>query len=231
MSDTGKATQGGDGNQATQGGDGTGDDQGVNGPEDTTTEPEDQGAEGGEGSEGGQGEEDKPLGPKGEKALEAEKAKRRQETQRRRAAETELAKLRSEGSSDADKARAEAETAAVQKANAKILNAEIRAVAATKMANPKLAPRLLDLDQFEVDPDGEVDRDEIAAAIDALVQENPGLAATQSGSQKRFQGSGDGGARGKPASLDGQILAAEQKGDWKTARQLKAQKLASSRKA
>ncbi|MGH3602181.1 MAG: hypothetical protein ACRDQH_18205 [Pseudonocardiaceae bacterium] len=227
MGDIGKATQGGDDSQATQGGDDTGEDQDVTSGDDTGTGVDDTGTD---ASDGDQGDEDKPLGPKGEKALEAEKAKRRQETQRRRALEAELAKLRDSGGDEAEKARREAEQAAQTKANTKILKAEVRAAAAGKLADPADALKLLDLDQFEVDGDGEVDTDEISSAIDTLLKSKPYLAAAANGSGKRFQGSGDGGARGKAQSLDQQILAAEQKGDWKAARQLKLQKMTAGNK-
>ena len=95
-------------------------------------------------------------------------------------------------------ARREAEQAATAKANARILRSEVRAAAAGKLADPKDALRFLDLDQFEVDEDGEVDEDEIADAIEDLVKRKPYLAAAQGGNGKRFQGRGDGGTRPRP---------------------------------
>lgn len=60
------------------------------------------------------------------------------------------------------------------------------------MADPTDALAFIDLDKFEVSEDGSVDADEIADAIDTLIQNKPHLSAA---TVKRFQGTGDGGAR------------------------------------
>jgi hypothetical protein len=85
----------------------------------------------------------------------------------------------------------EVETAALKRADERILKAEVRAQAAGKLADPKDALRFIDLSEFEVDSDGEVDGDKIAAAIADLIKTKPYLAAQG----KRFQGDADGGAR------------------------------------
>lgn len=139
-------------------------------------------------------EEDKPLGPKGERALQAEKTRRREETRKRRELEAELAELRKGDGNDAEKSKREAEQAATAKVNARILRSEIRAAAAGKLSDPKDALKLLDLDQFEVDADGEVDEAEIADAIEDLLKRKPYLAANAQG-KPRFEGGADGGAR------------------------------------
>lgn len=208
-----------DDDQATQGGDDT-DDQDATGGGDAGNDADDQGADGSDGQDGDDG--DMPLGPAGQKALEAEKAKRKREAQRRRQLEAELAELKGKSGDETEQARREAEQAALAKANARILRAEVKAAAAGKLADPKDALKLLDIDQFEVGEDGEVDTDEISSAIDDLIKSKPYLAAAQS--TKRFQGGGDGGTRGRAASIDQQIATAEQKGDWNAARQLKLQK-------
>ncbi|MGH3933647.1 MAG: hypothetical protein ACRDS1_01460 [Pseudonocardiaceae bacterium] len=217
-----------DDSQATQGGDSADDDQDATGGDDTATDADSKGADGGDVQDD-QGD-DAPLGPKGEKALAAEKEKRRRETQKRREVEAELAKLRTKDSSDADKVRAEVETEAMGRANARILKAEVRAAAAGRLEDPGDALLHLDLDQFEVDGDGEVDRDEIRSAIDTLLKSKDYLAKKEPGNVKRFQGSADGGTRGKAQPLDQQIIAAEQKGDWSTARRLKLQKMTAGNK-
>jgi hypothetical protein len=182
------------------------DDQGDGGDDDDLEETDDDGDAGDEGEdtdgdEGQEDQDDKPLGPKGERALQAVKAKLKAERSRRRAAEARLGQGGKTGDGpgkdtpDAETIRKEAEEAATARANQRIIRSEVRAAAAGKLANPKLALKLLDLDQFEVDADGEVDEDEIADAINDLIKENPGLAA-QGG--KRFQGTGDGGAKPKP---------------------------------
>jgi hypothetical protein len=135
-------------------------------------------------------------------AYEAEKAKRREQ-------DAALRELRSE--LDAIKAKAEgkeAEFAAQQEAqrvkdealavaNDRILKAEVRAQAAAKLADPQDALRFLNLSDFEVGADGEVDASQITSAIDDLIASKPYLAA-QGG--KKFQGSADGGARNDTAT-------------------------------
>lgn len=218
---------GGDGTDADQGdadqGDDTGDDgkDGKDAGGDTDGTGDDQDDD---------GDDDKPLGPAGQKALEAEKAKRRKEATRRRKAEADLAKLRDQGGDETEQTRREAEQAALAKANTRILKAEVRAAAAGKLADPADALKLLDLDQFEVDADGEVDADEITSAIDDLIKSKPYLAAAATTPAKRFQGSGDGGARGKTKGVDQQIADAEKAGDWKTARRLKLGKMQAAKK-
>jgi len=69
------------------------------------------------------------------------------------------------------------EEAALAKANQRILKAEIRAAAAGKLADPADALRYLDLSDFEVGPDGEVDASAMNEAIEALVKSKPYLAA------------------------------------------------------
>ena len=208
------------------------------------TEQGDDDAQGGSG--GGQGEGaddgdgDKPLGPQGEKALAAEKEKRRRESTRRRQVEGELADLRAEvaklrkgaskqdddSAEQAEEIRRNAEVEATQKANMRILRAEVKAAAGGLLTDPADAVKFLDLAQFEADADGEFDAGEITDALKDLVKQKPYL-AVPSGS-KRFQGTADGGARGKQAgpSLDEQIAEAQQKGNWQRVISLNNQKLA-----
>lgn len=139
--------------------------------------------------------EDRPLGPPGEKALAAEKEKRRAESAKRRELEAELAALRSAASVDSEKADLEAIKAqAIREANAaagqRILRSEIRAAAAGKLADPADAYKFLNLEDFEVNEDGDVDTSEIADAIADLLTSKPYLKAAQSG-----PGSADGGVR------------------------------------
>lgn len=171
-------------------------------------------------------EDDKPLGPAGQKALAAEKEKRKKAAQDLREARAELERLRN-GDDKAAQAAAEAEKAAITKANTKILRAEVKAAAAGKLANPALAVKLLDLSKFEVDDNGDVDAAELADAIDELLRDEPYLAADK---PKRFQGGADQGARKKvkPASLDERIAEAERSNNWAEARRLKSEKLTQS---
>ncbi|MFR9796147.1 hypothetical protein ACL02U_09625 [Streptomyces sp. MS06] len=135
------------------------------------------------------------LGDPGKKALASMKDKLRKERERRKAAEGERDKLKGSGDADdPERIRNEATQAATARANARIVRSEIRAAAAGKLTNPRDALHFLDVSQFEVDEDGQVDEDEIADAIDDLLKERPYLGAAAKG-QSRFQGTGDGGAR------------------------------------
>ena len=139
--------------------------------------------------------DDKPLGPAGEKALAAEKDKRRAESAKRRELEAQLAALKASASADTEKADLEAIKAqAIREANAaaaqRILRSEIKAAAAGKLADPADAYKFLDLADFEVNENGDVDTAEIADAITGLLTSKPYLKAAQSG-----HGSADGGVR------------------------------------
>jgi hypothetical protein len=143
--------------------------------------------------DGGDEKEDKPLGRAGEQALEREKDKRRKAAGALRpwtALARELGvttpeqlkallakKNGDDRDADADKTRREADAAATARANARIVRSEVKAAAAGKLADPADAVRLLDLTQFEVDQDGEIDEDAVAEAIDDLVKKKPYLAA------------------------------------------------------
>lgn len=150
------------------------------------------------------------LGDKGKRALASMKGKWRSEREKRKELERQLAKNDKGGGDDAV---AKATAAATAKANTRILKAEIRAAAAKKLADPRDALRFLDLEQFEVDEEGEVDAEEIADAIETLIKSKPYLAAQ---SRQRFQGTGDGGAArkaGRPKQLterDLKNMSAEQ---------------------
>lgn len=139
--------------------------------------------------------DDKPLGPAGEKALAAEKDKRRAESAKRRELEAQLAALKASASADTEKADLDAIKAqAIREANAaaaqRILRSEIKAAAAGKLADPADAYKFLDLADFEVNENGDVDTAEIASAITGLLTSKPYLKAAQSG-----HGSADGGVR------------------------------------
>lgn len=92
----------------------------------------------------------------------------------------------------AEQERREVEAAALEKANQRIRQAEVRAVAAGKLNDPADALLYLDLSSFEVGDDGAVDTEAMTTAVNDLIENKPYLAA-QGG--KRFQGSADGGAR------------------------------------
>lgn len=159
------------------------------------------------------------LGDTGAKALAAERDARSKAEKAAKAAatkastlEAEVAKFREQDGkqqTETEKmlAQVRAETAEREKAmNMRLLRSEVTAAAAGKLANPALAPKLVDLAELAAD-DGDFDRAAIAAAVESLVKENPGLAATASG---RVTGDAGGGTRGgaKPRNMNDLIRKA-----------------------
>jgi hypothetical protein len=140
------------------------------------------------------------LGDAGKKALDAMKAKWKAERDSRRELEQKLADAAKPASADEtpdlEALKSQAAREATAKANARILRSEIKAAAAGKFHDLSDVIPNLDLDSFEVDENGDVDADEIADAIQDLLNRKPHLAAATA---KRFQGTGDGGAARKAA--------------------------------
>ncbi|MGW1221455.1 hypothetical protein ACWD6O_13760 [Streptomyces californicus] len=132
------------------------------------------------------------LGDGGKRALASMKGKWRTERDKRRELEKQIAEKTA--GDEAAQARREVEQAALSKANARIVRSEVKAAAKGVLADPGDAYKFLDLEQFEVDDDGNIDSDEIAEAIETLVKNKPYLAAAPA---RRFQGTGDGGAARK----------------------------------
>lgn len=139
------------------------------------------------------------LGDKGKQALDRMKAKWQAERDKRTELEAELANAKKPAAGEDELANArqqavdDAIKAATSKANDRIVRSEIRAAATGKLANPALALKLLDLSQFDVDDDGNVDADEINDAIAELIKKEPYLAAQG----RRFQGDADAGPRNR----------------------------------
>lgn len=71
----------------------------------------------------------------------------------------------------------EADHAAVEKANNRIRSMSLKLAAKGKLSDPSDASKFIDMSEFDVDDDGEVDEDAISAAVDALVKSKPYLAA------------------------------------------------------
>jgi hypothetical protein len=152
---------------------------------------------------GGETDTDDPegaeaLGDPGKKALDTMKGKLKAERERRRALEARLAELDQPAAGEQPDQEAlvrQAEQTALARVNERIVRAEVRAAAAGKLADPADAYRFLDLSQFEVDSDGNVDADDVAEAIDDLLKSKPYLAAQGGTPKPRFQGTADSGAR------------------------------------
>ena len=162
----------------------------------------------GEGDEG-EAPGAESLGDAGKQALDRMKAKWKAERDRANAAESRLS---SQPSTDD----------ALAKINARMVRAEVKAAAKGKLSDPADAFRFLDLKQFDVDENGDVSEDVIAAAIDDLLTKKPYLGAQRA----RAEGSGEGGARtgqGLPQLTRAdlarmtpqQIMAAKEKGQLK----------------
>jgi len=138
------------------------------------------------------------LGNAGKKALDAMKAERNSARRELAAAREalEAAKAEAEGRSaefEADrKARADADA----RFNERILRAEIKAEAKGKLSDPDDAFKFLNLSEFDVSGDGDVDSTSIADAISSLIASKPYL-AVQDG--PRFGGSADAGPRNADA--------------------------------
>jgi hypothetical protein len=151
------------------------------------------------------------LGDAGKKALDSMKAKWRAAETAAKDSATEFAAYKAtaegrEAEHKLDQDNQKVRDDALSAANQRILKAEVRAAAATKLNDPADALRFLDLSSFEVGEDGDIDAATVASAIDDLIASKPYLAA-QGG--KRFQGSGDTGTRNestRPAQLNGEDL-------------------------
>lgn len=152
------------------------------------------------------------LGDPGKRALAAMKAERRaaQDEARRLREELEEIKAKAEGREKefaAEQERRKVEAEALAKANDRIRKAEVRAAAAGKLADPADALLHLDLEQFEVGDDGEIDQAAVEAAISELVKSKPYLAA-QGGTGPVFESPGS-RRKGAPA---GQLTKADLEG-------------------
>lgn len=122
------------------------------------------------------------LGDAGKKALDRMKADKRAAERRAAAAEAELEKVRTAGLSEQEKAvalaRKEGETEATTKANARLVRAEAKALAAAakfRDAGDVIAQLGDQLSSIPVDEDGEVDQDALKALVDDLAKKKPYL--------------------------------------------------------
>lgn len=77
---------------------------------------------------------------------------------------------------DPDEIRRQVEQELTEKTNRRIIRSEIKALAADLFADPADAPLYLDLDDYEVDEDGEVDEEQILADLKNVLKRKPHLA-------------------------------------------------------
>lgn len=123
---------------------------------------------------------DDGLGDAGKAALEAERRARRDADKALKSVQAELEKLRTANMSESERAvaeaRAEGRKEAFAESTSRLARAELRAVAAGKLADPDDAAALIgDLSQF-VTASGDVDTKAMTSAIDVLVKAKPYLA-------------------------------------------------------
>lgn len=149
------------------------------------------------------------LGDAGKKALDAVRAERQAAKAEAADAKRELEALKSQMAlkekpveeQELEKVRQEARAEAKTAADKRIIRSELKALATGKLADPTDAALYINLDDFTVTDDGDVDSDALNDAITALLEKKPHLAAQK---QNRFDGDADQGAKGKtsgPAQL------------------------------
>lgn len=176
----------------------------------------DGGAGDGTDDESGDGE----LGDKGRKALEAERERARrarqqlapwQQIAREFGLTPEQARdalRKAQGAGDeVEQARRSAALEATSKANARIVRAEVRAIAAESFADPGDAALYLNLESYEVDDEGEVDGDAIRADLAEVLKRKPHLGKSGAPKPDRSQGArGNGSTTNDPARAFGAAL-------------------------
>lgn len=142
-----------------------------------------------------------------------------------KAAQEQIASLgKTEEEIAQERQQREAVAEALSAANQRFLKAEVRRAATGRLADTEDALAFIDLTQFTIGDNGEVDGDEIAAAIDALVERKPHLAA---GERKRVPSIPPDPANrpSDPPSLEEQVAAAEKAGDVKALIRLQSMRL------
>lgn len=100
-------------------------------------------------------------------------------------------------STDADSIRRDAESAATQKVNARLVRAEVKALATASFADPSDAHLYVNLEDIDVDDDGEVDTKAIEDALKDVLRRKPHLSKAKADEDRDME-SLDGGARRTP---------------------------------
>lgn len=168
--------------------------EGEDGAADPDSTEGDDDADEAESSENENNEEQEDPAEKLKKALRAERDARKAAERERNTLKQQLeAKDKPADQAAIDEARREAEQAATEKANGRIVRAELRAAAAGKVSNLTALTRLVDVSQIEVDADGEPSADDIEDAIAQFLSDYPEFAADKS----KFSGTADQGTKGK----------------------------------
>ena len=138
------------------------------------------------------------------KALDAERKARRDAELAAKKLEAELADLRKSQMSDQEKAladaRQEGETAAETRLRARLVAAEVRALATGKTIDPDLVATLIDPASLKWDGD-QIDPESVTKAIDKIIAAKPYLATTAPGPAAPVVPKVPAGARGS-SSID-----------------------------
>lgn len=158
-----------------------------------------------EAAETQDGADETKLGDAGKQALDRMKAERNAAKAEAKAHKAELEQLRSAAAlkdKPADEqaietARSEARAEATKAANTRIVKSELRLAAKGVLADPADALAFINLDDFDVNDDGDVDADALNEAIADLLTRKPHLAAA---APRKFEGTGDQGAQRKAAA-------------------------------
>lgn len=118
----------------------------------------------------------------------------------------EIERIKASSATDEEKksneVRAEAAKAEREKLSKPLKRAAVKAAAAGRLANPSAALRLVDLEEIEIDDDGEIDEDTVTKAIDALLEEMPELKAKGAGKSGADTSNGKDGGKGEPDMND-----------------------------
>lgn len=124
---------------------------------------------------------EEPLGDAGKAALDAERSARKAAEKEAREAKAALKKREEADMSEQDRAVAQARREGADEVTSayrtRLLNAEIRARAAGRFANPEVALKLVDVGDKGFDDEGEINASAIDAEITRLLKDEPYLAA------------------------------------------------------
>lgn len=136
------------------------------------------------------------LGEPGKRALNAMKQERNAERDKRKELEQRIAELEQKTS------------APDPRIDRRLIRAELKAAAAGKFHDVSDLFANVDLTQFEVNADGEVDTSKVNAAIEDVLKRKPHLAASK---RPKFEGTADNGAAGRESGPS-QLTRADLKG-------------------
>jgi len=148
------------------------------------------------------------LGDAGKQALDRMKAERNAERTRARELQAERDALKAqiegrEAEYTAEQERQRTKDEALAAANKRIASAQLKLEAKGKLADPADVSLYINVEDFEVSDDGDVDADALRTAIDELLARKPHLAADS----RRFDGAADQGAKASPRTS--QLTAAD----------------------